>query len=473
MSDTPIINMLKSFAKDETLRFCMPGHKGKKTFLAEKVNKYDITELQNTDNLYNPNGVIAESEKRYADYIGAKDSFFLVNGSSCGVHAAVLSVLNPGDEVIAVRDFHLSAVHAFALTGAVPHFIYTGANNSGIFNTVDIEQVKNAIKTFPNSKAIYLTYPDYWGRCADLSSICKEAHNAGMKVICDAAHAAAFDFSQLLPTSPSKAGCDIWTVSLHKTLAAMNQCAVLCTGEKSDIDRTKVRSRLNLIQTTSPSYILLASNEYAIDYMIKYGSQKLAQLTDWIKTCEIEIEKLGDYKCLSDVFSQNDSVFEYDELKFTIDVTKRGITGFYAAEQLAKTGIYVESADLWRILLICTVMDNKSDFDRLLNALSKIKANEQSVKTQANYFKFDTDSIFKANMKMNIREAVFAPRKNVTKNEAIGCVSAVCAGAYPPGVPVLIPGQQITADIIGYLDRLDNLGYSIFGIDKSISVVNS
>lgn len=469
MNDTPVIDMLKKTAESGGSRFCMPGHKGKGAFLSEEVNKFDITELSGADNLYNPDGVILESEQNYARYIGAKDSFFLVNGSSGGVHAAILSVLNPGDEIIAARDFHLSAAHTFALAGVNPHFAHAGMSGSGMFNVIGVREIGRAIAEFPDSKAVYITYPDYWGRCLDLRSICRAAHSAGMKVICDAAHAAAFDYSDELPLSPAKAGCDIWTVSLHKTLPAMNQCAVLCTGADSGIDRSAVQSRLNLIQTTSPSYILLASSDYALSYMRKNGSRRLTQVIALIRECENRIAKLGGYKCLSCEFEPDADVYEYDILKLAIDVSEKGLTGFEVANKLEQAGIYVEAADLKRILLICGAADEKKDFDRLITALSKIEAARSNIRED--FDAYDADGVFNIKLKTGIREAVFAPREKLIAEEATGRISAVCAGAYPPGIPVLIPGQEITEEAVDYLRRMKSLGYSLFGIDKTVDVV--
>lgn len=468
MNDTPIFDAVKKIANSCSSRFCMPGHKGKSAFLEEAVNKFDITELTGTDNLYNPSGAIAKAAKSYADFIGAKDSFFIVNGSSGGVHAAVLSVLNPGDEVIAVRDFHLSAVHAFALAGAEPHFIYSGIADEGLFNPAAPNKIERAVKKHPRSKAVYLTYPDYWGTCADLPEICRIAHNAGMKVICDAAHAAAFDYSNKLPLSPAEAGCDIWTLSLHKTLPAMNQCGALCVGNKSGIERSLVQSRLNLLQTTSPSYILLASSEYALAYMKNYGEKQLDEAVERVEYHKKKIDELRGYKCLPyEPKNKND----FDLLKLAVDVSGRGLSGFSAAHMLEEAGIFVEAADLKRILLICTISDEEIDFKKLTDALNNIKGSANKETDVINIDKIKIDGIFNTQLAMNIRNAVFATREAVFLKLAAGRISAVCAGAYPPGVPVILPGEIITEEMIVYLTGLKKTGYSLFGCGDTIDVV--
>lgn len=456
---TPIIDMLNAVSGG--IRFCMPGHKGKSAFLDGAAQKFDITELPGADNLYAPSGVIYDSERINAEFTGAGNSFFLVNGGACGVMAALLSILKPGDEVIAARNLHLSAAHALALCGAVPRFITPGFNARGLFNPVTPQSVAEAAKKYPGAKAVYVTYPDYYGYCADLPGIADAAHSTGLKLICDAAHAATFDYSDLLPVSPSKAGCDIWSVSLHKTLPAMNQCAVLSTGAVSGIPSGAVRQRINMLQTTSPSYILLGSIDYALAYMRKYGSKKLARAVSLVNEYSARIEGLGGYERLNGA--------SRDPLKLVIDVSGRGVTGFDAAHMLAQAGVYIESADTRSILLICGVFDAPDDYDVLYVALKGIKGTGKNIS-----YCFDTDelsAVYGAGIDIDMRGAVFARRERLPLKAAVGRISTVCAGAYPPGVPAVLPGQRITYAAADYLTKLMSAGYGTFGTDGQIDVV--
>ncbi len=459
--DTPIVDMLGRVAKEHPSRFCMPGHKGKTGFLPEVVNALDITELPGADNLYRPEGAIKKSQELHAKYIGARESFFLVNGSSCGVQAAVLSVLSPGDTVIVARDIHLSAVHAFVMAGVKPVFVYPSAQETDVPCVVSVEDIEKAIGLHKKARAVYLTYPNYYGLCADLNGICAIAHEAGMKVICDAAHGSAFDFSELLPVTPAHAGCDIWVNSLHKTLGAMNQCAVLNVGEESGLSSAVVQSRLNMLQTTSPSYLLLASSDHTLGYMRGAGKEKLGAVISLVEDNMRRIEALGGYRCILQDIPKNAGAFDRDVLRLVIDVTDRGVSGFGAARALQKKGIAVETADISNIVLICTAADSLGDFEALKAALKGIKGSNYKIRRMLSAE--DLRQVFLPQISVPMRDAFFAERRTLPLGESIGCVSAVCAGAYPPGVPAILPGQRITEDMVDYLMLLRGRGYGLFG----------
>lgn len=454
--------MLTHVAEQGQARFCMPGHKGKSGFLPPVVNVMDITELPGADNLYGPQGVIRESQELHARFIGARESYFLVNGSSCGVHAAVISSVNRGDVVIAARDVHLSAVHAFCMAGARPVFVYPSGGIEEVPGVVCPQDIARAIAAHPEAKAVYLTYPNYYGLCADLNAICALAHAAGMKVICDAAHAAAFDFSDLLPVSPAQTGCDIWVNSLHKTLPAMNQCAVLSVGENSGIRREVIQSRLNMLQTTSPSYLLLGSSDYALAYMRECGAHQLRLAVGLVEENMRRIEALGGYRCILQDTPKATNAFDRDILKLVIDVTDRGISGFGAAKELHKSGIEVETADISNIVLICTVADGPEEFERLKEALVKIKGSNYRIRRQTTMK--DLEEIYTLQPEIPMEEAFFAERNLVPSEDAAGCIAAASVGAYPPGVPVILPGHRITPQMTDYLKLLRGKGYELFGM---------
>ncbi|MDL2238182.1 aminotransferase class V-fold PLP-dependent enzyme, partial [Christensenellaceae bacterium OttesenSCG-928-K19] len=429
-----------------------------------------ITELPGADNLYMPAGVIRESQALHAGFIHAGASFLLVNGSSCGVHAAMLSVLKPGDKIIVARDMHLSAVHGLILAGAVPVFMIPQNANPELPGVITPQDVRTVLAEHPDAKAVYLTYPNYYGMCCDLNEICAIVHNAGKKVICDAAHAAAFDFSPLMPDSPAAAGCDIWVTSLHKTLPAMNQCATLCVGEDTRLMPNVVQSRLNMLQTTSPSYVLLASADYALGFMRERGKEALGAVINLVEDNIRKIEAIGGYRVVTKDVPPLCGAYDRDVLKLVIDVTDRGVSGFGAAKALQKQGVYIEAADSSNIILLCTVADGKAEFDLLRAALSKIKgANYHIKRTKPDE---ELQQIYRRKPAMSMREAVYARRRSIPMIDAVGEVSAVCVGAYPPGVPIILPGQSITYGMVDYIARMRQAGYSIFGTDGSIEVAD-
>ncbi len=465
--DTPILDMLKKIAASGDARFCMPGHKGKPGFLGGAVNDYDITELPGADNLYMPEGPILQSQQLHAEYIGASHSFFLVNGSSIGVHASILAVLKRGDKVIVGRDMHLSAINALALAGARPLLVHPSASGTELFGVLTPEDVRRAVLRYPDAKAVYITYPNYYGLCSDINEICAVAHRAGMKVICDAAHAAAFDYSDLLPVPPAAAGCDVWATSLHKTLPAMNQCAVMSVG--TGVEWGTAQAVLNMLQTTSPSYVLLGSSDYALGYMRDKGKQKLAAVIALVEDNIRKIEALGGYRCVTKDVPVLTGAYDRDILKLVIDVTDRGISGFSAARSLAKNGICVEAADSANIVLICSVADGQEDLDRLKAALYALKGSNYSI--QSKMTAIELAGVFDRQLSMEIGEAVFGKKRNVPLLESVGEIAAASVGAYPPGIPVIIPGQKITYDMVDYIARMRQQGYTVFGSDGNIDIV--
>jgi arginine/lysine/ornithine decarboxylase len=466
--NTPILEMLRTIAGSRGTRFCMPGHKGRAAFLDAVVDCYDITEMAGADNLYMPRGAIKNAQELYAAAIGARQSFFLVNGSSTGVHAAVLSVLRPGDKVLAARDLHLSAVNAFILAGVHPVFVHASAQDTELPCVVTPEDIRAAVRAHPDAKAVYVTYPNYYGLCADLNEICAVAHVAGMQVICDGAHTAAFDYSDLLPLSPAVCGCDIWTTSLHKTLPAMNQCAVLSIGENTRIDGDIVQSMLNMLQTTSPSYLLLGSCDYAAAFMREEGKERLATVISLVEDNIRKIEALSGYRCVTKDIPRKTGAVDRDILKLVIDVTDRGISGFGAAERLAKQGIDVETADLSNIVLICTVADRAEDFETLKRALFSLQGANYNIRREETMHQLA--EIFGVQPIADMRTAAFSRRWRVPLEKSPGEIAAVCVGAYPPGVPVIMPGQRITWGMVDYLIKLKQRGYVIFGCSDTIEV---
>lgn len=462
---TPIINMLLSRAKKNNVSFHMPGHKGRSGFMSKDVLVSDITELDGTDNLLCPSGVIKESQAQAAKVMYARELNYTVGGSSIGVEAAILSAVRPGEKILMARDFHVSAINAVAIADAKPVFIYPKKSEEYIPSVVTYSDVKRAVSENPDAKAIYLTYPNYYGLCCDIEKISHMAHSVGMKLIVDGAHSAAFGFSDLLPCSCGEANADVWTVSLHKTLNAPNQCACVCIGENSSV--TDVKSYINMLQTTSPSYPMLASSEYCIDYMEKNGEQKLAEAILMVESFILKVEALGGYKCVTADIPEYAGAYDRDILKVIIDVTDRGVTGFNVAKSLANKGVEVEGADERNIILICTAHNTKEDYLKMLDALMNIFGTNYNVAQNSTKIKY-FDSMDSYN---DIRKIMFGAKKKVSFVESIGKVCAAAIGAYPPGVPLILPGEKITINILEQITGLQNAGYDIFGTDgKSITV---
>lgn len=467
--DTPILDMINAAAGGARVRFCMPGHKGKAAFLSDEVDFLDLTEIPGMDNLYAAEGAILRSEQNYADAIGAADAFYLVNGSTCGLQAAVLSALRPGDHIVCTRDVHVSFVSSMILAGLEPYFVRTRKTTGSLPNVATPEDVEKAIAVNRDAKAVCVTYPNYYGLCIDLETISAMAHEAGMLLICDAAHAATFDFSQKLPASPAQCGCDLWVTSLHKTLPAMNQCAALLMGRECPVPVRKIQNRLNWLQTTSPSYLLLGSSEYATTLMEAQGAERLARAIALVKDTIPVIEGLGGYKVVTAETPYETGAYDHDILRMVIDVTDRGLTGIACARELMRRGLVVEAADLSNLILICTIVDTAEDYEMLVRALASIQGGMYSLEQPMT--NREVNAVYGCELEMPVREAALADHETVPFAASEGRIAAVSAGVFPPGVPTLLPGQRISQEAVHVLQYLRRRGFGTFGFGETIDVV--
>ncbi len=446
---TPIMAALHKLTGGVQVRLCMPGHKGDTGFFGGEMLRCDITELPGADNLLCPDGAIAESEALHAAYVGADAAFFTTNGSTAG-NLAMLSLFR-GKKVIFPRGVHLSAANAISLFAISPVFLDSVPCDYPA--VVSAEDVRAALKLHRDAAAVFITYPNYFGLCCDLATIAAVAHRAGAALIVDAAHAAHFAYSPLLPAYPAQAGADIWVESAHKTLPAMNQCACVCVGKNSLADKAMVRQALSLVQTTSPSYVLLCSMDYAYAYMRDKGEEELSRIVRLAEKLADAISAIPGCTCpgISGVAAR-------DSLKIVADVSGTGYTGIAMQEALAAQGVHVEAADLKNLLLLLTVGDTASQLDIFRRALAQMP----HIRGKSLYFspyslpaftKYSQSSWFWGNI------------ESVRIERSVGMISASTAGVYPPGEAVLLRGQQISYEIAGYLLEARRQGFSLFGVE--------
>ena len=299
-----------------------------------------------------------------------KAVFFVVNGASAGVAAMLLAGVEEGGRVLFARDVHISAVNAMVLHGIEPVFIPVGESIKGLPGCVTAGAVlKRAITENPDAKAVFLTYPNYYGMCCDIKKIAQAVHAKNMLLLVDGAHAAHFCFSALLPVSPGEAGADIWVTSAHKTLPAMNQCAYLNVGENCPVPADKIKRTLNMLQTTSPSYPLLASMDYASYFMESQGKEEIYRVVSLAEKYMGLINEIQGLRAVGMEETGKAGIYDRDILKLVIDVSGRGLTGFEAKRHLMENGVYAETADGRYLLLLITVADTRRAFDELLAGL--------------------------------------------------------------------------------------------------------
>jgi len=433
---TPLADVL--FGPLPKTRFHMPGHKGRGPL---PFASFDITEISGADNLFCPTGPIADSQALFAAEQGAAHALYSVNGSTACAHAALLRY-GPGDEVIMARDVHVSAISAAALAGFTPVFVETAPPPAVVCKG----DLFAAIERHPSAKAVYLTYPNAYGMCCPLREIADEAHARGMEVIVDAAHAAHFAYHPALPKPPGECGADIWFISAHKTLPAATQTAVLLFCA----DDPRLKECLNLVQSTSPSYPLLLSLDLARAQMAETGR---AELTRLLRLIEAFRSSLPD---------DLPALLTDDPTRLVLDCRSVG-GGFTAAQALSKEGIEAESADETRLVLICTVADRAEDFDRLLAGLSRLPR-RPAPRTVPSYRLL-------ANTELSPFLARRLSREAVGLKNAAGRLLAAPIVAYPPGVPISLPGERLCEERLLLLERMKKNGYNLLGYDETLFVL--
>ncbi len=454
---TPIMDAVASVCASAKVRFTMPGHKGDTGFFGGDMLQCDITELPGADNLLKPTGAIRESQRLHADFIGAAAVHFTTGGSTAGV-LAMLSLFK-GKKVIFPRGIHLSAANAIHLYGITPVFL--DAPPSDYPAVMDASRLREALQIHKDAAAVYVTYPNYFGLCCDIEEIAKTAHRAGMALAVDAAHAAHFAFSHTLPVSPASAGADIWTESAHKTLPAMNQCACLCVGKGALVDAREAGAALAMIQTTSPSYVLLCSLDYALAYMRDKGEQEIYRVTSLLQRFEEMICALPGYACPE--ITQK-GVAARDPLKSIIDVSGTGHSGLTIKAMLAREGIHVEAADMKHILLMLSPGTTAAHLDRLYETLRRT----ERIRGRNLFF---SPYSMPAPTKYSSGARHWTHVEKLRLEHAPGRVCACAAGVYPPAEAVVLRGQIISYEIAGYLIEAHRQGFELFGVeDASIYV---
>ncbi|WP_017295869.1 aminotransferase class I/II-fold pyridoxal phosphate-dependent enzyme [Geminocystis herdmanii] len=469
--ETPLLTQLKILANKQDAPFYTPGHKkgqgiGEqfKELMGEKAFRMDLPELPELDNLFAPEGVIKDAQSLASMAFGAQETRFLANGSTSGIIASILATCGEGDKIILPRNIHQSAIFGLILSGATPIFINPEYNpDFDLCYTLSSAQIEEALTTNDNVKAVMVVSPTYHGICANLTEIAYVTHNFTIPLVVDSAHGAHFSFHSQLPRSSLQCGADIAIESTHKVLGAMTQASMLhLQGNLIDVDR--LNQCLQMVQSSSPSYILLASLDSARQQMALQGEALLTNTINLAKIARNEIKKL-EYLSLLELVEPQENFFDLDITRLTINAQKLGLTGFEVDTILDKKfGVTCELPSLSHLTFIISIGNTLQDIERLINSLKSLKVYE---KNNVNSNQINTIKQSKSIFKMSPREAFFAKKKVVTKNLAINQVSAENICPYPPGIPLIMAGEIITEEALIYLEEISNSGGIITGVSDS------
>jgi lysine decarboxylase len=407
-------------------------------------------------------GVIKEAQELAAEAYGADHSFFLINGTTVGNHAMVLATCNPGDEVLVARNAHKSILAGIILAGAHPHFFAPEWDEDlGIPLNVSPEKVESALSQHPGSKALIITSPNYYGVTADLLTIFEMARKRGLLILVDEAHGPHLRFHPDLPSPALDMGADLCVQSTHKILGGMTQSSMLhVKGNRVDLGRLK--GVLQLMQSTSPSYVLMASLDLARMQMATEGQKLLDKAIHLAEGARTQIRRIDGIACFGRAEITGHRSFDLDVTKLTVSARALGITGFQASLVLNnESDVQVEMADLFNLLIIVSIGDRQDDLNRLVAGLERIAGNHLRRGGGAIEVVFPPVG---AALRILPREAYFAPHEYLNLHEAAGRVSSDIVTIYPPGIPLLVPGEEITSEIAEYLTVMASKGARIDGL---------
>lgn len=461
-----LIDGLKNYQAENCTRFHMPGHKGKKKHLEEITNNitdFDVTEVEGTDNLHKPVDIIKKTQKEISEIYGTIESYILVNGTTGGIISAIMSCAKPGEKILIQRNSHKS-IFSSAILGDLKieyiHPVYSEELSLDLGMSIDDleEKLKNDI----NIKALILPYPSFYGVCINIKEIAEIVHKYDRILIVDEAHGSHLKFVDYLPNPAESQGADIVIQSTHKTLPALTQSSVLhvCSNR---VNRDRLEKLLSVIQSSSPSYVLMASVENAIKYMNNKGYSDLAHNIDIVRSKSKEAIQKG-IKVITKETLKKYGDLDFDETKVLMSMSHIGITGNELEKILRRNyKIQVEMSDMFYINAFITSSDDKRDIEYLFDSVIDIY---ESMNKDYNIQNNLNSKLPKTETVMSIRKAFYCDSMMIDLDESIDEVSADFVIPFPPGIPALCPGERINNDIINTLNIMIDNNINIIGLDK-------
>ncbi|HEY8364101.1 MAG TPA: aminotransferase class I/II-fold pyridoxal phosphate-dependent enzyme, partial [Haloplasmataceae bacterium] len=449
----PIYEALQKLIDDHTIPFDVPGHKRGRgnpllqEFIGKRACEFDVNSSKSIDNAMHPTGVIKEAEQLMADAFGADEAFFMVNGTTSAVQAMIMAVCKEGEKIILPRNVHKSAINALIISGAIPVYINPGIDHQlGISLGMSVEDVKQTIEENPDAKAIFIINPTYYGICSNIKEIVKIAHEYEMLVLVDEAHGTHFYFGDNSPYGGMQLGADMCALSLHKTGGSLTQSSVLLVKNER-VNPHYVRSIINITQTTSSSYLLMTSLDLARKQLVLKGREMINKAVELADYAREEIKKIGGYVVFSRDLINGDTIADYDVTKLSINVSNIGLSGFEMGEILREEyRILIEYGDANNFMCVISLGDTKENIDKLINALKEIKEKYQSDKIEVPKAEFIIPEV-----SVSPREAFYARKIPVLLTESENLVSGEFIMCYPPGIPVIAPGEIISREAINYI----------------------
>lgn len=449
-SKTPIFTAMKAYRERKVVPFDVPGHKHGRglreyaEYFGDAMLELDVNSMKPLDFLGNPISVIKESEMLMADAFGADQAFLIVNGTSFAVQVMIMAAVGEGDKIILPRNVHKSAINSLILCGAVPVYMSPEIDEEmGVSHNITLNSLKAAINEHPDAKAVFIINPTYYGAVCDLKTITDYCHSQNMLVLIDEAHGTHFHFNDKFPLSGMQAGADMSSVSLHKTGGSLTQSSALLINAQR-VDGAYVRKIINMMQTTSPSYLLMGSLDVARKMLALEGERILNHIIDVADYARERINKIPGCYAIGKESEGKPGVYKFDPTKLSVTTRNMGLNGMELYDILRdEYNIQMETGDVYNSLAILSVGDDYDHVDALIEALTSISGRFHG--ERLDYKKID---LHYPEVVISPRDAFYAEKEMIPLEDTLGRISGESLMSYPPGIPVVSYGERINVSVI-------------------------
>lgn len=503
MKEKTLYYKLNKYSKEDYYPFHMPGHKRSITDSRKENEKekcqndicrrgneydeledirslspymYDITEIDGFDNLHKPEGIIKERLELARRFYGSKKSYFLVNGSTCGILAAISAVCGREKKLVMARNSHKAAYNSVFINNMEAVYIYPETvDEMQVCGGVDAENIEKILVESDNIGAVYITSPTYEGIVSDVEKISSICHKYEIPLIVDEAHGAHFGISKEFPKSALELGADIVIQSLHKTLPALTQTAILHISENSIIDNEEIERYLSIYQTSSPSYVLMASIDKCLEELIRDKNTAFEALYERITKFKEKCRKLSNFKFLDNDVVGKYAVKDFDLSKLVIFVENEEYSGQELYDELLlKYHLQMEMSSLNYVIAMTSIMDRDEGFDRLYEALYEIddrlelgkKNKEKGIIKEKR-----TKNMYCKNVAVtSIYRAVNSKKEDIEIDKCLGRIAGEFIYMYPPGIPVIAPGEVFSEELLEAIKVFKRQGHNIIGFSSENTV---
>ncbi|SDM93228.1 arginine decarboxylase [Paenibacillus sp. yr247] len=441
-----------------------------RSFIGDNALSIDLINIAPLDDLHQPMGVIEEAQKLAADAYGADHTFFSVQGTSGAIMTMIMTVCSEGDKIIVPRNVHKSVLAAIIFVGAKPVFIQPARDkNLGIDHGIPTRSVRRALEKHPDAKAVLVINPTYYGVCTNLKEIVDLVHSYNMPVLVDEAHGVLIHFHDKLPMSAMEAGADMAATSVHKLGGSMTQSSVL-NVKGTRVNPKRIQTIISMLTTTSTSYILLASLDTARRHLALNGQEMAERTIGLAQYTRKQINEISNLYCFGEEILGEEATYDYDPTKICVHVRKLGITGFEVENWLRDHyNIEVEMSDMYNILCLITPGDTPENIETLLEALRELShMNDDVVEVKEVVIKVPAIP----QLTLTPRDAFYGETEILPFKDAADRIIAEFIYVYPPGIPILLPGEVITQELIDYIVEHVEVGLPVKGPeDRSVQNV--